>query len=144
MKRAWCAFRVELDHAESRLALRLLSLALAGAVLVILGPAAIVHAQSSAALTAITDEQRIRIENHVRAEHRPSVAAPADFIPTVGATLPLGIELYWMSPAVELNRLRYAIVAGATLIVEPYTRRIVAVWEGSHVQNLLVTKWKLT
>jgi hypothetical protein len=144
MKRPCSAFRADRDHVSSRPVLGLLSLALSAAVLVMLGPAAIVHAQSPVALSAITVEQRVRIENHVRAEHRPSVTAPADFIPAVGATLPLGIELYWMSPAVELNRFRYAVVAGATLIVEPYTRRIVAVWEGSHVQNQPVTKWNLT
>jgi Protein of unknown function (DUF1236) len=83
-----------------------------------------VRAQS---LGAITAEQRARIEMHVSAESRPSVAAPLDFRPTVGATLPPGIDLYWMSPAVELNRYRYTIVDGRTLIVVPYTRRIVAI-----------------
>jgi len=119
------------------------ALALGAAVAVTIGPVAIVHAESTVALSAITVEQRVRIEKHVQAEHRPSVTPPADFISTVGSTLPVGIELYWMSPAVELNRFRYAVVGGVTLIVEPYTRRIVAVFEGSHVQNLHVTKWRL-
>jgi hypothetical protein len=144
MKWICCAFRVDLDSVRARPVPRLLSLALAGAAAVVLGPVANVHAQSSAQLSAITGEQRARIERHVQAEHRPSVTAPADFIPGVGATLPLGIELYWMSPAVELNRFRYAVVGGATLIVEPYTRRIVAVFDGSHVQNLPVPNRKPT
>jgi hypothetical protein len=80
----------------------------------------------------------------VRAEHRSSVTTPANFRLAVGATLPLGIELYWMSPDVELNRFRYAVVAGATLIVEPYTRRIVAVIEGVQSRNLAGQKWNLT
>jgi hypothetical protein len=89
-----------------------------------LGSGAGVHAQSFSAIMA---DQRARIEQHVAAESRPSVAAPLDFSLAVGATLPPGVELYWMSPAVELNRYRYAVVDGRTLIVVPYTRRIVAI-----------------
>jgi len=143
MKQALAAFRVDRDQV-SRLRLRPLSLALGIAPAVMLGPVTIVHAQSSDPLGAITVEQRVRIEQHVRAEHRPSVKGPANFRPTVGATLPLGIELYWMSPDAELNRFRYAVVAGATLIVEPYTRRIVAVVEGAQSRNIVGQKWSLT
>ena len=89
-----------------------------------LGSGASVRAQSFSAITA---EQRARIERHVAAESRPSVAVPLNFNLAVGATLPPGVELYWMSPAVELNRYRYAVVDGRTLIVVPYTRRIVAI-----------------
>ena len=89
-----------------------------------LGSGAGVRAQSFSAITA---EQRARIERHVAAESRPSVAVPLNFDLAVGATLPPGVELYWMSPAVELNRYRYAVVDGRTLIVVPYTRRIVAI-----------------
>ena len=104
--------------------LRVGSAALLALVALGLGSGAGVHAQSFGAITA---EQRARIERHVAAESRPSVAAPLNFSLAVGATLPPGVELYWMSPAVELNRYRYAVVDGRTLIVVPYTRRIVAI-----------------
>ena len=104
--------------------LRACSIALLALLAVGLGSGAGVRAESFGALTA---EQRTRIERHVAAESRPSVAAPLDFSPAVGATLPVGIELYWMSPAVGLNRYRYVIVDGRTLVVVPYTRRVVAI-----------------
>jgi Protein of unknown function (DUF1236) len=104
--------------------LRGCSAALLAVIALGLGSGAGAHAQSFGAITA---EQRARIERHVAAESRPSVAAPLNFSLAVGATLPPGVELYWMSPAVELNRYRYAVVDGRTLIVVPYTRRIVAI-----------------
>jgi hypothetical protein len=92
-----------------------------------LTPIPVAHAQSSGG--AITGEQRVRIENHVLAESRPSVAAPPDFRAVAGETLPPGIELFWMSPAVGLNHYRYAVIDGRTVVVVPYTRQIVAVLE---------------
>jgi hypothetical protein len=77
----------------------------------------------------VTDEQRSMIVKHVVKEDRPPVAAPGDFDAAAGATLPLGIELYWMSPAVKLNHLRYTVLGESIVVVVPYTRRIVAVWE---------------
>ncbi len=65
------------------------------------------------------------------AENRPSVVAPPEFNASAGGILPSKIELFWMSPAVELNHYRYAVVDGRTLVVVPYTRRIIAVWSGS-------------
>ncbi len=79
--------------------------------------------------SAITDDQRSRINGHVQAERRSSVVTPAQFIITEGATLPREVELFWMAPSVGLNHLRYAVVDGRTLVVAPYTRRIVAVLE---------------
>ena len=101
---------------------------------VLLGHVDVVRAQPSDERGAITREQRARIERHVLAEDRPSVAAPPEFSGAAGGTLPLGIELFWMSPAVQLNHYRYAVVDGRTLVVVPYTRRIIAVWSGSQPQ----------
>src|SRR5689334_19693769 len=102
MIRAFCASKIDPDHGGFRLGS--LPLVLFAAIAVMPGPVPNAHAQPSAPVGAITAEQRARIEQHVRAEHRPSIMAPENFIPTVGAALPTGIELYWMSPAVELNR----------------------------------------
>jgi hypothetical protein len=84
---------------------------------------------ASAEVPGITDAQRDRIVRHVLAEHRPSVLTPAQFTAAEGGTLPPEIELFWMSPAVGLNHYRYAVVGGRTLVVAPYTRRIVAILE---------------
>jgi hypothetical protein len=97
----------------------------------LLGQGTIVRAQPADERGAITIEQRARIEKHVLAENRPSVAAPPEFSAAAGGILPSKIELFWMSPAVELNHYRYAVVDGRTLVVVPYTRRIIAVWSGS-------------
>ena len=97
----------------------------------LLGQGTIVRAQPADERGAITNEQRARIEKHVLAENRPSVAAPPEFNAAAGGILPSKIELFWMSPAVELNHYRYAVVDGRTLVVVPYTRRIIAVWSGS-------------
>jgi hypothetical protein len=39
-----------------------------------------------------------------------------------------------MSPAVQLNHYRYTVVDGRTLVVVPYTRRIIAVWRDNELQ----------
>ena len=69
-------------------------------------------AAGAQAFEPISDDQRIRIVKHVVAENRPSVAAPSSIKLAAGDTLPLGIELFWMSPVVGLNRYRYAVVEG--------------------------------
>jgi hypothetical protein len=100
----------------------------------LLGHGTIVRAQPADERGAITTEQRTRIEKQVLAENHPSVTAPPEFSAAAGGTLPLGIDLFWMSPAVQLNHYRYTVVDGRTLVVVPYTRRIVAVWSGSELQ----------
>lgn len=113
----------------SRSSLEIIALTFLVAFAMLLGQADDVRAQLFDGSGALTSEQRTRIEKHVLAESRPSVAAPIDFSAMAGGTLPLGIELFWMSPAVGLNHYRYAVVEGRTLIVVPYTRRIVAVFD---------------
>lgn len=99
--------------------------ALTSAIMAGLLSASNAPAQPASTATQITAEQRGRIKEHVATENRPSVTAPSSFSPNVGATLPEGLELYWMRSEAGVNRYRYVVVDGHTLIVEPYTRRIV-------------------
>ena len=84
-------------------------------------------AQTALSTSVLTPAEIERIEHHVLAERRPSVTAPASVQLVAGGILPGDIELFWMSPAVGLNHLRYAIVDGRTVVAVPYTRQIIAV-----------------
>jgi hypothetical protein len=105
----------------------LLGLASAISAVMMLSPSGTVLSQPLE--LGVTDEQRSMIVRHVLNEDRPPVAAPGDFDAAAGATLPLGVELFWMAPAVKLNHLRYTVLDESIVVVVPYTRRIVAVWE---------------
>lgn len=79
--------------------------------------------------TAITPEQRTAIHKHIVEEKRRSVAAPLGFLPAVGATIPQGIELFWMPPGAGVNRYRYTVVGNRALIVDPEGRQIIELVE---------------
>jgi Protein of unknown function (DUF1236) len=99
----------------------------AAAVVTLLGSAAVVRAEPPEGFPAITSEQRAKIMEQVRAERHPSIASSGSFTAAAGGTLPLGIELFWMAPGVQLNHYRYTVVDEHTVVVVPYTRRIVEI-----------------
>jgi hypothetical protein len=103
--------------------------ALLGAAVVVSGDITGVAAERNVNSAAITAEQRARIKQHVTAEGRSAAVVASSFSPEVGATLPQGVELYWMPPEAGVNRYRYVIVGGHTLILEASTRRVIEILE---------------
>jgi hypothetical protein len=95
----------------------------------LLGAAGLVAAMAgtpaAAAPLSLTPEQSAIVADHVRQEKRASAPSPSGFVPSLGSVLPSGIPLYWLPPAAGLNRFRYTVVDGRTLIVEPDGRSIV-------------------
>lgn len=95
----------------------------------LLGAAGLTAAMAGApvlgAPLSLTPEQSTIVADHVRQENRASAPAPAGFVPSLGTVLPTGIPLYWLPPAARLNRFRYTVVGGRTLIVDPEGRSIV-------------------
>ena len=73
----------------------------------------------------ITPEQRTAIRRHVLQENRPTAAAPDGFVASVGAVVPAGIRLFWMPPEAGVNRYRFTVVGGRTLVIDPEGRRII-------------------
>jgi Protein of unknown function (DUF1236) len=78
---------------------------------------------------AFTSEEREVIRRHVLQERRPSITTPADLVPTVGASMPAGIELFWMPPGAGLNRYRYAVVNQRALVLDYQDRRVIEILE---------------
>ena len=72
----------------------------------------------------ITPEQRTAIRRHVLQE-RPTAATPDGFVAAIGAVVPAGIGLFWMPSEAGVNRYRYTVVGGRTLVIDPENRRII-------------------
>ena len=78
---------------------------------------------------AFTSEEREVIRRHIFQERRPSITTPADLVPVVGASMPAGIELFWMPPGAGLNRYRYAVVNQRALVLDYQDRRVIEILE---------------
>jgi Protein of unknown function (DUF1236) len=78
---------------------------------------------------SLTSEQLDVIRRHIVRENRPSITAPAELAPAVGAKMPDNVELFWMPPGAGLNRYRYAVVNRRALVLDYQDRRVIEILE---------------
>jgi hypothetical protein len=79
--------------------------------------------------TVIEPAQRTAIQQYIVRERPRAVAVPSGFTVRVGATLPSSVELHTFPETVGVREYRYTVIGDQTVLVEPGSRRVVAVVE---------------
>jgi Protein of unknown function (DUF1236) len=83
----------------------------------------------AAAPNSVSLEQAKEIREFVLKENRTSAAVPAMFKLGVGAILPPSVELHAFDGDMGAAWLRYTIIGGKIVVVDPDSRRVVHILE---------------
>ena len=104
---------------------KLIGSVLAGVMMI---GAGVAFAQNATLTIAPADQTKVM--TWIKSQNKSSMAAPAGFSLTVGATLPSSVMLYPIDPSVgvaAVTSYNYAIIDNKTVLVDPSSHKVVEI-----------------